>query len=260
MNINFNQMSFNNQNINQQRNDPVARMENQIMRIDKQIQGMKENEKLGAKEKQEKIKALKQSKEELNLQLQELKLEEKINETEEKAREAEVNKEENEPLTPLEEIEAEMGVENEAAKSLIKASNSVDNAQLKFQVGRRLEAESKTFKSAVEADIGRGQSASNDYRVDRMVVGNSKAESARISAFKELGEANDQVKQASEKVKEAAKDKEEVEMKKETEETSEINGAVSAEIKIKQSNDVENEEPKIANNNDSIGENVDALA
>ncbi|MCG8484127.1 MAG: hypothetical protein MJA31_12510 [Clostridia bacterium] len=263
MNVNFNQMNGFNQNLNQQKNDPISRIENQIMRIDKQIQSVKENKKLELKVKQEKIKELKQSKEELSVQLQELKIEARMKETEEKMQEAEARKEkdENKPLTPLEEIKAEMGIENAAAESLIKANDAVDNAELNFNVARRLEAESKTLRKAVETDIGRGQAGmSNDYRVEKSAVGSSRAEKAKRAAFRDLGEANQHAKRAGEKVEEAATDKKEVEEKKETEKISEIKGDESTEIKIDQNNIEEVETPKAGENKDAIGENVDALA
>ncbi|WP_273326975.1 hypothetical protein [Vallitalea guaymasensis] len=256
MNINTNTNSGVNVYNNAIRNNgkketPITRLQKQMVRVDKNIADIRENEKLTAKEKQEKIEQLEKQKQEILQRINEEKIKEKMSEVEEKIEEAEEieakkKEKEEKPPTPLDEIKAELGIEL-SSKSMIKASRALDTANNKLNTARKMRQDAKILEKQVETDRGRGQSIDvSDFRIKQSVSFRSKADQIETEAMEELGKANKLVKKASEKL-EKAKEK-----------NKEINNLVEEDEKQERMN-YTNPEKNIEEkqNEEVIGKNVD---
>ncbi|GKX29922.1 hypothetical protein SH1V18_24020 [Vallitalea longa] len=254
MNINLNNSNsvntyFNNNtnnnaitnNANGKKNTLVSKLQKQMTAIDKNIAGVRENEKLSAYDKKEKIKQLEEQKQELLERINEEKIKEKMNETEKKIEEAEEIEEkrrekEKRPATPLEEIKAELGIEV-SSKNMIKASRSLDVANNKLKIASDLRQEAKVLQVEYETDIGRGQSVGlSDYRVKRVAKLRSRADKVQNEAMETLGKTNKIIKETRESL-EKVKDKNE-----------EINNKVEEDKKLE-----ENKNEKMISTSDNKG-------
>ncbi|GMQ58129.1 hypothetical protein AN1V17_25240 [Vallitalea sediminicola] len=258
MNINMNTNgsvnsvnTYNNAISNGKKETPITKLQKQMVKVDKSIAGIRENEKLTVQEKQEKIQQLEKQKQELLQKISEEKIKEKMNEVEEKIEEAEEieakrKEKEEKPLTPLDEIKAELGIEI-SSKAMIKASRALDTANSKFNTAKNLRQGAKILEKELETDRGRGQSVGfSDYRVDQVVSYRTRADKIETEAMEALGKANKLVKKASEKLEKVKEKNEEINNKVEEDKKQE---------KINYTNPEKNIEEK--QNEDGIGKNVD---
>lgn len=232
-----------NKNVNGQKNTLVSKLQKQMTAIDKNIAGIRENDKLSAYEKKEKIKQLEEQKQELLERINEEKVKEKMNETEKKIEEAEEIEEkrkekEKRPPTPLEEIKAELGIEV-SSKNMIKASKSLEIANKKLTISSNLRNEANILQKEYETDIGRGQNVGlSDYRVKRVANLRTRADKVQNEAMETLGKTNKMIKKTRE------------ELEKVKEKNKEINNKIEEDKKVDG-----NTGDKIVSSNDNTDEN-----
>ncbi|MCT4543021.1 MAG: hypothetical protein N4A63_05735 [Vallitalea sp.] len=246
--VNIYNNSINNNNNTQNKNNLLTKFEKQVSALDKRIQSLKENDKISSLEKQEKIKQLEKQKQELMQRINEEKIKEKTKEMEEKIEEAEEiadkkNEKGEKPLTPLDEVKAELGIENLSSRTMIKASNALDVANHKMNMSRNLNQEAKILDKEIETDIGRGHGILNDFRSKLSSRNKINARRIENESMKELGKVNKLVEKSSEKIEKAKEEDKEVKNKIKDKEGKEIN---------KDNNSIKQKDIK-------IGENIDIL-
>lgn len=255
MNINTSiNSNLNRQNISfdKQENNYLVRLQKQMIMLDKRIGKVKESSQLSALEKQEKLKQLDEQKKELMIKIRETKIKEKMNEVEEKIEEAEEIEErrkekEQKPLTPLEEIKVELGMDYMSSKMMIKASKALDSVNSKLRLSKKIRQEAKILDRQVETDRGRHQ---NIYTID---FRGKLSEKLRMNAYQaedkgmeELDKINKLIKKASKKVD------------KTKEENNEINKEISKEENQEEVKYIEKKKHPLKQEiKKDIGENVD---
>jgi DNA repair exonuclease SbcCD ATPase subunit len=252
MNINTSTSSgvYNNPVINNNKKETaVSRLQKQIIRIDKNIAQIRENQKMDAREKKEKIHQQEEQKQLVLQKINEERIREKMSEVEEKiekAEEIEAKKKEKEKiLTPLDEIKAELGIEL-SSKSMIKASRALDIANNKFNTAKKMRQDAKILEKQVEADRGRGQNVDMiDFRVKQSISFKSKADRIETEAMESLKKVTQLVKKASE------------ELEKVKEKNTAINKQVEKDEKQEGINYTNPEKDIEEKRKDSIGKNVD---
>lgn len=193
--------------------DRLTALQNRLALIEKQIEKVKENERMSAEEKKSRIETLETNKEELRILIEEEQINKKMSELDEKIEKAEASKaaEDDQPITPQDEIEAELGLNEVQSEMMWGISKYYDRAQKKLAIARNLRAEARIQNGEIKMDRGRGQSiGTKDYKVQHMISNRTTADRVEQSAFIDNGKAIKAMKKANEFTEEVQDKNEEI--------------------------------------------------
>lgn len=203
-----NQQVFNTMLHQNKGNDTMSALQKRLTMLDKQIEKLKENDKLSAEEKQTKLEMLEQNKEELMALIEEEQINKKMNELEEKVEKVEEanSKFDHKPATPQEELAAELGINEVQSGMMFGIANHFERGKEKLSIARNMRAEATIQKREIDTDRSRGQKISaKSYKVQRMIDNRSGAGRVEKSAFSDIGHVTKTLKKvnkSTEKVQE----------------------------------------------------------
>lgn len=226
----------------QHENKIIENLQNSIRMIDKSIESVKKSKHLDPAEKRQKIERLQKQKKEVERRVQEAKVNQELRKVEKEMQEAQEAKEKHKSkydtaVTPQEEIEAELGLNEMPTNSLISASQNLDSINKRIGIKEGLKQDSKIYMRQIHRDIGNGQKIDGkDFRVKLVKHNNIHTNKIEGTVIKGLLKTNKDLKVGADEAENVIEKNDEinenVENRQDHEDVKEVNDSDEKKVKF----------------------------